>query len=67
MSLLLVYILTLLVGQSVSVGIGLLVDRYHSSHIGLMVFIACYFLMFWLAWRFAVKVTEPRTPPRQQG
>jgi hypothetical protein len=65
MSLLLVYILTLLVGQSASVGLGLLVDRYHSSYVGLMVFIACYFTMFWLAWRFAVKITEPRTPPPQ--
>ena len=63
MSLLLVYILALLVGQSASVGVGLLVDRYHSSYVGLMVFIACYFTMFWLAWRFAVKITEPRTPP----
>jgi hypothetical protein len=65
MSLLVVYILTLLVGQSVSVGVGLLVDRYHSSYVGLMVFIACYFLMFWLAWRFAVKITEPRAKRQQ--
>lgn len=65
MSLLLVYIVTLIVGQSASVGIGLMVDRYHSSYVGLMVFIACYFFMFWLAWQFAVKLTEPRKPPGQ--
>ena len=65
MSLLVVYILTLLVGQSLSVSVGLLVDHYHSSYVGLMAFIACYFAMFWLAWRFALRVTAPRTPPPQ--
>jgi hypothetical protein len=61
MGLLIAYIGTLLVGQSISVGIGLLVDRYHSSYGGLMVFIALYFFMFWAAWRIAVKLTEPKS------
>jgi hypothetical protein len=61
MGLLIAYIATLLVGQSISVGIGLLIDRYHSSYGGLMVFIALYFFMFWAAWRIAVKLTEPKS------
>jgi fucose permease len=63
MSLLVVYILTVIVGQSVSITVGLLVDRYYSSYVGLMVFIACYFIVFWLAWRFSVRITEPRKSP----
>jgi hypothetical protein len=61
MSLLIVYIATLLIGQLISVGIGLLVDRYHSSYGGLMVFIALYFFMFWAGWRIAVRLTEPKS------
>ena len=62
MSLMIAYIATLLVGQSISVGIGLLVDRYHSSYGGLMVFIALYFFMFWAGWRVALWFTKPKSP-----
>ncbi len=61
MTLLLVYIASLLVGQSISVSIGLLIDRHYSSYGGLMVFIALYFFMFWLAWRIAIRLTEPNS------
>jgi hypothetical protein len=60
MSLLLVYLASLVVGQSIAVSVGLLVDRHYSTHGGLMVFIALYFGMFWLCWRIAVRVTEPK-------
>ena len=63
MSLLVVYIFSVIVGQSVSITVGLLVDRYHSSYVGLLVFIAMYFVVFWLAWRFSVRITEPKSPP----
>jgi len=59
MGLLLVFLVTLVVGQSISIGIGLLVERHATPYAGLMAFIACYFAMFWLAWRFAVRVTRP--------
>lgn len=62
MGLLLVFLGTLLVGQSLSIGIGLLVERHATPYAGLMAFIACYFAMFWLAWMFAVRVTKPRVP-----
>jgi hypothetical protein len=59
--LLLVFLITLLIGQSISVSVGLLVERQVSPYTGLLTFIACYFAMFWVAWRFAVRITEPRS------
>jgi hypothetical protein len=58
MRLLVVFLLSLVVSQSISIGIGLLVERHTSAYTGLVTFIALYFAMFWLAWRFAVRVTE---------
>jgi hypothetical protein len=43
-----------------SIGLGLLVERYATPYTGLVVFLVCYFSMFWLAWRVAVRITEPR-------
>jgi len=60
MTLLAVFILSLAIGQVFSIGLGLMVERYFSPYTGLVTFIGCYFAMFWLAWRFAVRVTEPR-------
>jgi membrane protein implicated in regulation of membrane protease activity len=59
MKLLAVFIISVLVGQSISVAIGLLVERQTTPYTGLLTFIVCYFAMFWLAWRFAARVTEP--------
>jgi hypothetical protein len=59
--LLLAFLITLLIGQSISVSLGLLVERQVSPYTGLVTFIACYFVMFWVAWRVAVRVTEPRS------
>jgi hypothetical protein len=59
MRLLVVFLISLMVSQSISIGIGLLVERNTSPYTGLVTFIALYFAMFWVAWRFAVRVTEP--------
>ena len=61
MSLLLTFIICLLVGQSLSVGLGLVVERYSTPYTGMVAFLASYFAMFWLAWRFAVHITAPRS------
>lgn len=67
MKLLVVFIISVIVGQAISIVIGLLVERQVTPYAGLVTFIACYFAMFWLAWRFAVRVTEPRSRvPRSQ-
>ena len=63
MKLLLVFLITLAIGQSISIGLGLLVERQTTPYTGLITFIAAYFLMFWLAWRIAIRVTEPRAHP----
>ena len=67
MRLLLVFLTSLLVGQSISVGVGLLVERHATPYTGLVTFIVCYFAMFWVAWRFAVRVTAPRPHVRERG
>jgi len=61
MALLVVFIATLFVLESLAVGIGIVVERHTTSNTGLITFIACYFAMIWLAWRFAVRVTEPKS------
>ena len=43
MGLLVTYIVTVLIGQSVAVSIGLLVDRYHSAAVSVPVSLALYF------------------------
>ncbi len=62
MSLLVIFIISVLIGQSLSIGLGLLVERYSTPYAGLVTFISSYFVMFWLAWRFAVRITAPRSP-----
>jgi hypothetical protein len=53
MRLLVVFLLSLVVS------VGLLVERHFTPYTGLVTFIALYFAMFWLAWRFAIRITEP--------
>ena len=62
MSLLVVFIISVVIGQSLSIGLGLLVERYSTPYTGLVTFISSYFVMFWLAWRVAVRITAPKSP-----
>jgi hypothetical protein len=64
LGLLIVYLISVVVGQTISVGVGILVERHATPYAGLMAFIFCYFATFWVAWRFAVRVTEPSTRGR---
>jgi hypothetical protein len=68
MSLLIAYVLFLLVGQSITIAIGLMIDRMYSSGVSLPISLALYFGMFWLCWKMAVRVTEPKSPaaPRSE-
>ncbi len=61
MGLLVVFIVTVIIGQSLSIGVALAIDRLVSPYTGLVTFIALYFLMFWLGWKFSVRITEPNT------
>ncbi len=60
MRLLLVFLISLAIGQSISIGLGLLVERHATPYAGLVTFIVAYFAMFVVAWRIAVRATEPR-------
>jgi hypothetical protein len=60
-SLLIIYFVTLLVGEGMAVGIGLVIEHFTSPHAGLSVFIPLYFLVFWIAWKFSVRITAPST------
>ena len=61
MGLLVVFIVTVIIGQTLSIGIALMLDRLVSPYTGLVTFIALYFAMFWLAWKLSVRITEPST------
>jgi hypothetical protein len=69
MNLLITYLVCLILGQSITIAIGLSIDRLYSPAISLPVSIAMYFLMFWITWKIAVRITEPKAessalPPR---
>lgn len=70
MVLLVTYLICLIIGQAITVAIGLSIDWFYSPGLSLPVSIALYFLMFWIAWRVAVRITEPKAaetrvaPPR---
>jgi len=61
MALLLMFIICVIVGQSISLGLGLMVERYSTPYTGLLTFMASWFVMFWIAWRLAIRITEPRS------
>ena len=57
MTLLVAYVLCLLLGQTITVGIGLAIDRLYSPAASLPISIALYFSMFWVCWKVAVRLT----------
>jgi uncharacterized BrkB/YihY/UPF0761 family membrane protein len=60
MGLLVTYIACLIVGQAFTIGIGLSIDRFYSAAISLPISLFLYFTMFWVAWKVAVRITEPK-------
>jgi hypothetical protein len=61
MGLLVAYLVCLIIGQAITIGIGLSIDRYYSSTASLPISLFLYFAMFWVAWKVAVRITEPKT------
>ena len=57
---LIIYIVCMIAGQAVAVGIGLLLDPY-SKTLALSVFIPLYYAMYWVAWRVALWIGD-RSP-----
>ena len=71
MSILIVYLVCVIVGQAITVGIGLLIDPY-SSTVALSVFIPTYYAMYWVAWRVTLMIADKSPQPeadsnRDQG
>ena len=60
MQLIAVYVVFVLIGETGSYFIGLTV-AHSSATASLPVFLACFFLVFWIAWILAVRVTKPRS------
>lgn len=53
------YIVFVVIGDLGAYVIGLAAERIDPS-ISLVVFLACFFMVFWLAWQLAVRLTEPK-------
>jgi hypothetical protein len=62
-----VFFLLTIVGQTIAVSVGLLVERYVTANAGILAFAFCYFAVFWIAWRLAVRLTEPSTQDREHS
>jgi hypothetical protein len=54
------YVLFMVIGDVVAYFIGGLAEYEFGSQVSLIVFLALYFVMLWLSWLGAVRVTEPR-------
>jgi hypothetical protein len=59
MKLMALYIVFVLIGEFGAYLIGRTVEQWSASA-SLPVFLACFFLVFWIAWIFAVRLTEPK-------
>ncbi|MDP2299051.1 MAG: hypothetical protein Q8M24_26735 [Pseudolabrys sp.] len=59
MKLMVLYIVFVVVGNFGSFLIGKTVEQWSPAS-SLPVFLTCFFLVFWLAWRLAVRLSEPK-------
>ena len=55
---LLIYVVLMITGDVLDVGIGAMASNMWGDPISLPIFLACYFLTLWLAWVAAVKIAE---------
>jgi hypothetical protein len=63
MSLLVVYVALMIVGNLVAYLIGLLIERTLPSA-SLPAFLGMYFGFLWISWLIAVRITKPRAQPQ---
>ncbi len=56
MNLIAVYVVLVLIGDGIAYAIGRTVEHWSAS-MSLPVFLACFFVVFWGAWRLAIKLT----------
>jgi hypothetical protein len=63
MSLLIVYVGLVIMGNLIAYFVGLVIER-NAPAASLPAFLAMYFLFLWLSWVVAVRVTQPRVRPQ---
>jgi cation transporter-like permease len=63
MSLLIVYVGLVIMGNLIAYFVGLVVERTVPAA-SLPAFLAMYFLFLWVAWLIAVRITQPRVRPQ---
>jgi hypothetical protein len=56
-----IYVALVAIGEVIDFEIGILVERYFSSAVGIPIFLIIFFLNFWICWRLALWLTEPKT------
>jgi len=62
--LLIVYAALMVLGEGANYLIGLVVERMWGSQASLISFLTLYFVVLWVAWIGAVRITEPRVVAR---
>jgi hypothetical protein len=63
MSLIVIYLALIIAGDLVAYVVGLGVERTMPAA-SLPIFLGMYFLVLWVAWVIAVRITAPRTQPQ---
>jgi hypothetical protein len=63
MSLLIVYVALVIMGNLIAYFVGLVIER-NAPAASLPAFLAMYFLFLWLSWVVAVRITQPRVRPQ---
>jgi hypothetical protein len=61
-------IIFVIAGSLSDYSVGLIVEREFGGQVSLLVFLALYFAVLWLAWQLAVRATKPkRAAPAARG
>jgi hypothetical protein len=55
---LLIYVVLMIAGDVIDVGIGAVASNTWGDAISLPIFLACYFFTLWLSWAIAVRLAE---------
>ena len=66
MQIIAVYIVLVLIGEFGAYLIGRTVEHW-SMAAGLPVFLACFFVVFWVAWVLAVRLTKPKVAAKHKA
>ena len=61
MNLLITFLVSIAVAITGIAWLGVLIDRFTSPFISLLVFFPLFFVTIWLTWRLSVKFTEPKS------